>query len=1008
MLARPAVTDDARTHPLGKLDLLETLPARSSERDAETGLDFGGKLGRYLVLDRIGRGGMGVVYAAYDPVLDRRIAIKLLRADSEDDTSAGHARMEREAQALARLSHANVIAVHDVGERDGAMYIAMELVDGDTLREWQKQHPWREVLGAYLAAARGLGAAHDAGIVHRDFKPDNVLVGSNGRVRVTDFGLARRASDPATQIREPGDADARQPRLASPSAFSSDLTAVGTVMGTLAYMAPEQLDGNPVDERSDQCAWCIATWEGIFGEQPFATGTIEARRSAMRAGSPKPPARPAIPRAITRALQRGMLPDAAARWPSMTALVGAIERALGSRRWMILAAALVAAPLIAIVFVLGQSTAEHRDQAAVCTSVSAGDPWTPAAKARLEHGFAATGAPFASDAAAALERAIDAWSERWERVSVDSCIATRVQLTQSEHALDLRTACLARARDELATTLAALAAAAPKQVEDAATLALPDLDACSDVSALAGALPPPHDAGERRRIEDGLRRLERELSAGVALARAKQLRATIAAPVAAAVALGWPPLVARARRDVAKLEVELGHGKEARAALLEAAAAASAAGDADTLVEIYLELADGEARLTSDFGLGESWLGLATGTLAHLGARPHKQLAIARETGLIEERAGHLQPAHDAYARALAEATALGPRDELAALVDVGRSEATLDLLAPARAHLERAQQLAHRELGAHHPMLARIDHDLGTVVYREGKYAEAVPWFAAALAIRETAYGPDSLEVANTTEALGNVAVMLDHQDEAKQRFEQAIHILEARLGPDHPDVANAYNDIGGTYHRAGDYQRALDNALHVLAIREKVLGPDHPDVGESLVNAAIEAKNLGRWAIVDANYPRALAIFEKAYGPASIEVAILEINLGEARRAQGNLDAAQAAYERARANIAKQLGEDHPMLAHVWNGLGQVELARGRADQAVALLERAVAMREKSPGDATDLAESRFALARALPAADAARALQLATAARDVYATAGPGYAKRHAAIVAWLARR
>src|SRR6185436_11938666 len=226
------------------LDLAATAPSGPS---AASELPLGGAIGRYLGLGVLGRGGMGIVYEAYDPVLDRRIAVKLLREIAADDVSAGRARMQREAQALARLSHPSVITVHDVSEHHGAMYIAMELVRGTTLHRWQARRGWREIVGAYSAAARGLGAAHAAGLVHRDFKPDNVLVGDDGRVRVTDFGLARLA----------GHAPPTAPTgHASPSLGS--LTEAGTVMGTPLYMAPEQSDGGAIDARSDQCWWCIA------------------------------------------------------------------------------------------------------------------------------------------------------------------------------------------------------------------------------------------------------------------------------------------------------------------------------------------------------------------------------------------------------------------------------------------------------------------------------------------------------------------------------------------------------------------------------------------------------------------------------------------------------------------------------------------------------------------------------------------------------------------------------
>ncbi len=1005
------VSDDASTLPRHELDLLDTLPAADQQKtqpmQPAQELAFGLRLGRYLVLDTLGRGGMGIVYAAYDPVLDRRIALKLLLRDTDDiaDSTAGRARMQREAQALARLTHANVITVHDVGERDGAMYIAMELVDGKTLRDWQRERPWREVLATYLAAARGLGAAHEAGLVHRDFKPDNVLVGNDGRVRVTDFGLARRAGD------LPAEPAVAQPGAQSPSAFASDLTAAGAVMGTVAYMAVEQMDGERSDERSDQCSWCIAAWEAIYDEQPFAAGCLAVRSAAMKAELPKAPARANIPRTVERALARGMLPDAMQRWDNMATLVAAVERAMSSRRAVAVGGAVAGLAVIASVFAIGRAGASTDPPGVArpdCTT--AGAPvravWTPAAYADVARAFAATSAPFAADAVVTVDRSIATWRTRWETVAIESCEATRIHGTQTTQMLDLRTACLTRKRDELATTVAVFAHADQKLVEAAPTLALPDLDACSDVAVLAGAVPPPRDAATRAAataIEAQLEPIEAQVEAGTSIERGKQLVPLFDAQVAAAQKLGWSPLVARARIDLARVQFDLGHGKDARASLLAAAGDASAAGDPDVLVEVYVKLAEVEAKLTSEFAMADSWVGLAAGTLAHVGSRPNKQLAIQRERGTVADRAGNPELARDAFAAALPLARALGRGDELEALIDLGKADLALGEVKPAREHLERAKALARAEVGDKHPMFARIEQDLGTVEFREGKYPAAAERFASALAIQQAAYGPDSTEVAMSIEALGNVDVMLDRVDDAQRRFAQAIAILEARLGPGHPDVANAYNDIGGIYHRVGNYQRSLENSTKVLAMREKALGPDHPDVGQSLVNQAIEAKNLERWAIVDANYPRALAIYEKAYGKDSFEVAVLMINLGEARRAQGNLDAARVAYERTEAIFVKQLGPDHPMLAHVWNGLGQVELARHRYELAIPLLERAVATREKSPSDATDLAESRFALARALPPGDRAR--QLATAARDAYRGAGPGYAPRLAAVETWL---
>jgi tetratricopeptide (TPR) repeat protein len=969
------MNDDAETHPLkGSGELDKTQPARAS--GAEVG--FGGTIGRYVVLELLGRGGMGVVYAAYDPVLDRKIALKLL-SDPEDDGTAGRARMRREAQALAKLSHPNVVVIHDVDDHGKGIYLAMELVQGTTLRVWEHRRPWREVLAAYLDAARGLAAAHTAGLIHRDFKPENVLVGTNGRVRVTDFGLARLAPE--------GDG---VPVLGE---LSSDLTQQGMVMGTPSFMAPEQIDGEPVDARSDQFSWCLCAWEALFGAPPWPISKLEVRSAAMKTDVPRPPAKTHVPRAVTRVLLRGLSPDPAKRWPDMTSLVAAMERARTSRRIVALAAGAAVAMSLAAVFVLGR----HAGAQPSCDGAAApiGDAW-PAATVKAA--FAATGAPFAQASFAAVDRSVEAWRARWRDTAVESCRATRDHGTQSEAMLDLRTACLARARDRLRTFGEALAKADTKLVEQAPSLAtqLPELGAC-DAAALAGETPAPATPLVHT-IETALTEIERDTLHGRSLDATRAVLPVAQLWTATATALAWQPLIARAHRDVAMLEEDLGKGKDARQSLL----AAMAVAQGDELAQIQLDLLDDEGRITSDWALAESWAKLADATLGRLGDRPASRVELARRHGHALQRAGHPDDAQRVLAAGLPVARAVGPLAEVGILNELGLAENDLGALADARTHLERALSLARAELGDQHPRVADITHDLGTTAYRQGRYAEADALFRSALALREVTRGPDSAEVAGSAEALGTTLLAEDKLAEAKPLLERAIKILEARLGPTNPDVANAYNDIGGAYHRAGEYAAALANNEHVLAIREAALGPDHPDVAQSLVNVAIESKALDKWEHVVPNYRRAIAIFDKAYGPGSIDAGITYLNLAEAQRVHGELDAAGESYQKSRDILAAKLGEDHPVLAHIWNGTGQLELARGHNDAAIPLLERAVAMREKD-GEAPDLAESRFALARALPPGERAR--NLAIAARDAYRTLGPNFAKQLATVKAWL---
>lgn len=284
------------------------------------------RIGRFAVLHLLGAGGMGQVYAAYDAELDRRIAIKLLLGEGSGDAE-GRTRLLREAQAMARVSHPNVVPIFEVGEHEGRIFIAMEYVHGITLREWcaEASRSWQELVAVYLQAARGLAAAHDVGIIHRDFKPDNALVSAGGepRVRVLDFGLAAL----------PGAALGASADVIACSIPDDRLTLTGAVMGTPAYMAPEQQRGGDVDDRADVFALCVALYEAIYGVRPFAGATVSELFAAVQAGELRPPPEgaEAAPKELRDLLRRGLAVEPDARWPSMSALASALAGLLDEK-----------------------------------------------------------------------------------------------------------------------------------------------------------------------------------------------------------------------------------------------------------------------------------------------------------------------------------------------------------------------------------------------------------------------------------------------------------------------------------------------------------------------------------------------------------------------------------------------------------------------------------------------------------------------------------------------------
>ncbi|MCB9755709.1 MAG: protein kinase [Myxococcales bacterium] len=293
-------------------------------------------LGRYVVIKRVGAGGMGVVYSAYDPELDRKVAIKLMHDQAAD--SEAQLRLLREAQAMARLSHTNVVAVYDVGTHDGRVFVAMDFINGITLTEWLRRKPrtWEEIVAVFLKAGRGLAAAHEAGLVHRDFKPDNVLVGRKRMVKVTDFGLVT-ATEAEAEIHSTNDLESIEFTLtrrgtprASGSALESPLTETGVVMGTPNYMAPEQHLGQESTPRTDQFSFCMALYEALYAAKPYEGQNLAVRLEACFTGRVAPaPRNTGVPSRLRKIVLRGLQWDPNLRWPSMHDLLAALDRPSG-------------------------------------------------------------------------------------------------------------------------------------------------------------------------------------------------------------------------------------------------------------------------------------------------------------------------------------------------------------------------------------------------------------------------------------------------------------------------------------------------------------------------------------------------------------------------------------------------------------------------------------------------------------------------------------------------------
>jgi tetratricopeptide (TPR) repeat protein/predicted Ser/Thr protein kinase len=906
----------------------------SARTDPSPALERGATLGRYIVVERVGAGGMGVVYSAYDPALDRKVALKLLVGEA----GKTRARLLREGQALARLAHPNVVAVHDVGELDGRVFIAMEFVDGQTLRAWLKDRPRPagEVLDAFRQAGRALAAGHALGIIHRDFKPENALIDAAGRVRVVDFGLARAADedDGGTPSDAPSAPDwERSPSFPTHAAMAVNLTRTGAVMGTPAYMAPEQ-HGGRADARADQYSFAVAFHEALTGERP---GSATPGRDA--------------PRWLRAILGRALRPDPGDRWPSMEELLAALQRdpAERRRRWLAIggAATLVALGVGGLVWQRGRDPAICGGAAGQLAGV-----WDDGRRREVRAAFAATDRPFAADAFARADAALTAQTGRWAEMYRGACEATRVRREQSEQVLDLRMECLAQRRAEVGALADALAHADARAVEKApqAVASLGAIGDCADLALLRSPVPMPAAPEARARATAQRARL--------AQARALELLARfpqafgLAVPAALdAVALRYRPLEAEAFLAVGQLQSDTGDPRSAERSLRTAVNAAEAGRHGAIAAQAGTML----VRIVGyDLGRpeeGHEWAERAGAAVEALGDEPRLRAQLDNNLGVLyyaEERWDESLARHQ---------SALAAREQA---------------------------------YGPDSPFVAASLSNIGLVRYAQGRLDEAVGIHRRAVAIAERAYGPRHPKVAELTENLAAALLDQGKYEEALAVYERSRAVKEAAFGPDAPALAITFNNLGNVYYGMKRYDEALEAHRRALAIKEKTFGPEHRAVASSLTNIANVLFSLGRYPEARALHERALGMKEKLLGAEHSDVAHSVVGLAEIARAEARYDDAIALYRRAIAIWEKAVGPAYPLVAAPLTGLGQALFAKGRPAEARAPLERALAIREAQAVDASQLATTRFALARALWPEDRDRARQLAARAEEGFAAA------------------
>jgi tRNA A-37 threonylcarbamoyl transferase component Bud32/tetratricopeptide (TPR) repeat protein len=797
---------------------------------------------RYEIERLIGAGGMGTVYLARDRTLDRPVAVKLHR------TVAASERLHREAIAMAKLAHPNVVAVYETGEYEGRAFVAMEYVPGDTLRAWitgaSQRRRTRDVLAAIIAAGEGLDAVHDAGLVHRDVKPDNIFVGNDGRVRIGDFGLAQL----------PRDGSGQPVRVAITST-----TATGTVAGTPAYMAPEQIAGGEVDARTDQFALCVVAWEMLGDGRPFEGTTTGELRDVMTRG--KLPAAPRIPARLRRVLARGLAADPADRWPSVRALLAALRSA--ERRPRIVAAVAIGA--LAMGGIASWALWPQRSAAAACETAGAREVeelFPPSL------GFAASAAALrggganASTEAQLIRDHVEAYRTGYRSLSKTVCAARlrgdwSSQLASASEECTLFTARTAR-------ELLAAAPASATQPSDVLQLVnlLPSLVPCSDARLLASWRRLPADPDERDLIVSARARIDTSLTL-LAIAQLAFARETLASLETGPVK-DDPAIVLRL--DLLRAEISVGTNDPRTAEPLLARVYYKSRERDDGAVALLAvrDLIDLTGRARRDFTAAQAWIRDGVTEAKRLeSVEPGNAFAVYAAAANVIADAGDTEGARSLLDRAKALFPADDSRD-ITLLEIRANAEARSGNTKQALATLAVMQAKQRQIFGPKHPLVADALSLQAAYLLEDGRGAEAGVAARQAIEILDKIGADTSTIVATAEMNLGAALLELgDPQAEA--------HLLRARAmwvksyGELHPDIALIDTNLALFQLDRGEVDAALTTLRTATAIQERALGPDHEELADGLYNLAVAERNAGKLDAALATARRAAEIFGK-----------------------------------------------------------------------------------------------------------------------------------------------
>jgi len=938
----------------------------SDNATSRADVERGTAIGRYIVLSRLGQGGMGTVYSALDPDLDRRVALKLLSLSD----GYGATDMGREARILAKLAHPNVASVFDVGIADQGLYIAMELVDGGDLTAWleQESRDARRILDVFLDAGRGLAAAHDKGLVHRDFKPSNVLIGSDQRVRVADFGLARLVADD-------------EPSLLPGDTMRGLAAASGTEGGgTPGFIAPEVLLGDSPDAGSDQYSFCVSLTWCLTGSMPDALPDVEAALGELP-----------LTRASRRAIVRGLSPHPDDRFESMDALLEAL--AVRPRTRLRLAVAvglgLVGGGGLAV-SVLGSSGAADRcaeGREALATI------WSDDDGQALRMALAGADTPHAEQTAERVVQRLDAHAQVWIEAQASLC-----GQPPGDPEIEGRLRCLDDRLLELAAMESVLGqpdgASADQASQAVAGLRSPQFCTDPDWRPPPAVLEPPPS------IAADVAELQPKLKLGAAYEVTGQFERALeqlAEVSEAAERLGHAPMQAEAGCYVGLAELELGRYDDATVTLRRAFSVALEAGHDEMMVQAASLLVSATSNRRAELDQAMLWNELAGAAVARIGTDSESAATHWQAQGVLAYRQGEYDWSREALERALTLYREHLPPDHpsipaaisLLAAVD-GAQRRYVDAEAKAREVLA----LRSSVLGDRHPDLMVDEVTLASALTPQGKPDEAIEHLERALELGLANFDPEHprrLGVQN------NLAAAFNRKGEHARARDLYAEILRVRLrdmGREDPATGLAHHNLATTLYRVGTPDEALEHHAEAVSIFETVYDPRHDRVALALNSQAATLEMMGRcdeaaaaidraWAIVedresDANTPHPMAAFV-ANTRAAIRLCLDDPT--------GALASARRAVEVGESSP----GESQASLSRFLVTLARAQLRAGEPDAARRSAERALPLLDDTPS--LSRARAELVLARVAHAeGNSAEAQRLAEEARTHLPTTSP----------------